>query len=905
MISQEWRRFVGPATEALWAAFSPDGRRVVSCGVPDRDQCAIWLWDLASGQMIRGFQTHPAQVEEGGAAWVEQVAFSPDGRQILSAGRDRRLRLWDAETGKEIRQFLGHQSEFGDIAFSPDGKRAVSVGAFWGLPGHSPDYSIRVWDVATGAELKRILGHKSSVTAVEFPHDGRRIVTGSDEGLFVWDAATGNLLKHLGEGTAKVFAVAVSPDGRHALTGNHNDHAESALSLWDLETGKVLRHFSGHEGLIYSVAFSHDGRRVVSSSGGAYSDKRYVSSPDNTVRLWDVESGHELCRFVGHSTQVQPVAFSPDDRLILSASRDTTVRLWEVPADLLGTRDSKSQEVKAPQPPATAPVREITRETRKFLGHTGLVNGVAFSPDGRLIASGGCQDGRDCTIRIWDVADGHEIRRWDSHMTGVWSVAFSPDGRSLLSGGKDKVARLWNVETGKEIRKFEGRAGWVYSVAFSPDGRRAISSSAFGDDALHLWDVESGAELRRLEGQRNVFSVAFSSDGKRVLSGGQDNAVILWDAASGKLLRRLEGHRAEIHGVAISPDGRLAISGGWADQVKAAGQPFVADPENCVVYVWDLQSGQLIRRLAGHEGAIHSVAFSPDGRYALSGSGGQNIFSTPLTWCDSRDNTVRLWDVHSGRELCRFTGHNFAVKGVAFSPDGRSVLSCGDDTSIRLWEIPRDVLAPQRAASETVKPGQIATATTTPPAPTQDAVREARSFGPTEQGSVHSVALSHDGRYAISGGWGQNHAALGGGDGQATPGLPRARENDCHRRFLAGTVGWRSPAARTARYGCGIESPERKFAALRPTPSASRAWRVSPDGRRLVSCCFDWKDDKDHSIRLWDVSSGRKLREFEQMSFAPRCIAFSPDGRQGSRRAHRRIDARIVGCGDGQADPRT
>jgi caspase domain-containing protein/WD40 domain-containing protein/glucodextranase-like protein len=283
--------------------------------------------------------------------------------------------------------------------------------------------------------------------------------------------------------------------------------------------------------------------------------------------------------------------------------------------------------------------------------NSGIVYSVAFSPDGKTIASGS----GDKTIRLWDVNTGRLIRPLAGHGGIVRSVAFSPDGKTIASGSEDKTIKLWQVSTGKHIRLFNGHTGNVYSVAFSPDGKTLVSSSEEGNEsALRLWDVNTGRPIRSFE-QRNtwVTSVAFSPDGKTIATGSHEQVVKLWDVETGNLIHSFAGHRNTIHSVAFSPDGKTLASGSSDHKVK----------------LWDVKSKKLIRSLDGQD--FNVVAFSPDGKTLAAGG---------------YDRTVKLWDVSDGSLIHSFEGQNYEVHSMAFSPDGKTIASGGSAT-IRVWSI--------------------------------------------------------------------------------------------------------------------------------------------------------------------------------------------------------------------------
>ena len=578
--------------------FSLDGKYVVTGSY---DGIAR-LFDTQTGQEIRQFKAN--NTERG-----VKAIFSPDGQTIFASSNDGTVWSWNIESG-EVGLHLSYDDAPIDIEISSDSKRLL-IGSFTGTP--------QLLDALTGATICQFVGHTAPVWELTFSPDSRYIATGSvDKTARLWKAENCELIRTFNGHTDGVASADFSPDGKYLATGGWDKTAR----LWDVETGQELRQFIGHTCyLVRSVRFSPDGKYLL------------TGNCDKTAKLWDVQTGLALYTFNGHTDQIWTVAFSNDGRYILTGSHDGTARLWNL--------------------------EEVFGEHSQFVGHTDSIWGIAISPDGKLLATGGAGK----STRLWDLQTGKELHTFDT--SDVNSVAFSPNGRYLLIGAGDSSVSLWDIQTKRMVQNFVHdpvNNAMVMGVAFSPDGKYALTS---GQDAYaRRWDVQSGALVTTYGlgtdnpgGLDTLYGVAYSPDGQTVLTGGWDGVMRLYDTQSGKELRQFtEDGMGSIYGVAFSPDGRLAFSGS----------------KDKIARVWDVQTGQVLQRLIGHTAYLYAIASSPDGKLVLT---------------TSADYTARLWDLQTGLELRRFTGHQGPVEWAVFSPDGKTFVTGSDDGTARLWSV--------------------------------------------------------------------------------------------------------------------------------------------------------------------------------------------------------------------------
>ena len=469
--------FIGHTGTVTSVAFSPDGKTLLS-GSSDG---TARLWDVATGV--------PWQIDMEHKETVTSVAFSPNGSTLASGSLDDTIRMWNVGSSVPKHILTGHEYGISTVAFSPDGETLASGGY----------REIRLWDADSGIHKTTLTGHAWGVSSVAFSPDGRTLASGGWENrVNLWDAATGGHRQTLTEYTMEVTSVAFSPDGRTLATGHQGFWGSKTLRLWDVPTGEHRQTLIGHRANVRSVVFSPDGRTLATGSddetvrlweattgalrrtlrGHRGAVRSVAFSPDGrtlasvgsrTIRLWDRVTGTALHILTGQA-YVTSVAFSPDGRTLATGGwrEDQTIRLWDV---------------------ATG------EHWQTLIGYTLGVSCVTFSPDGRMLASGGL-DGQmlannrwklDPTIRLWDAVTSEHKLTLTGHESGASSIAFSPDGRTLASGGGARTIDLWDVATGKHRHTITGHTSRINSIAFSPEGGTLASGNE--DGTVLLWEL--------------------------------------------------------------------------------------------------------------------------------------------------------------------------------------------------------------------------------------------------------------------------------------------------------------------------------------------------------------------------------------------------------------------------------
>ena len=618
-------------------AFSPEGQRAV---VDSRDR-GLALWDLGTGKQMR--LAHPdlppgvGRLGEHEGEGVRWAVFTPDGKQLLSAGDDHLLRLWDLKTGRELRRFVGHEGGVLAVAVSADGRLALSG---------SEDNTLKVWDMATGKELRTFTGHTDKIWSLALSPNGKTALSGSEDHSFrFWDVATGEQIGISEVYDGRVIAVAFSRDGKQALACTHG-----TVRLWDVARHKEVGPTLGDpRTAMHDAVFTPDGKFVL--TGG-----------DRGLKLWEVATAKVVLSCSTPPGHVKGVTVSPDGSRALSIQYRGPVTLW----DLTSGEETRTLT----GPPSPKP----------------YVSAAAFSPDGKLIASAGeadtskwqrlnekaNHDGRKLTLShdnltLWDVATGQVVRRLRGHQDRVACVVFTPDGKHLLSGSRDRTLKLWEVDSGRVVgtlvvpRTIEHPCPEVTALSLSADGKLALSAS--DGRILTLWDLGAGKEVRTFEDDKGAYApVALFPDCKRMVSASADGTLRIWDVPTGECLRTIERPNAKQarpipEQVALSGGGKLVLS---TDAI-----------------IWETATGKVIRRLDEEQGNLTAVALSPDGKQVVTGG---------------KDGSVNLWDIASGRLVRRFFGKGVPeqIWSVMFSPDGKYVLAAAGGGRIKLWDVTSD-----------------------------------------------------------------------------------------------------------------------------------------------------------------------------------------------------------------------
>jgi WD40 repeat protein/DNA-binding SARP family transcriptional activator len=568
-------------------AWSPDGQLLASGGGDN----TIKIWDIRTGQCWKTLTGH--------TNWVWSLAWNPDGQTLASGSQDSTVKCWNVHNGECLTN-SNHADAIRCLAWSPDGQILASGGT---------GKVVELWDISTGNYSAQLQGHTDVVWAIAWHPTGKILASASsDQTIKLWDFSSrvvekdnsivkADYCKTIKGHTGWVTSLVWSPDGQMLFSGS----ADQTIRCWDGINGQCLRILQGHSNWVWSIdCYLLTGQSSAIQTTSQEQATFIVASgaDDETVRLWDVQTGQCLETFQGYRDYAWAITWSPDGQTLASGGISQTVRLWSL---------------------------QTGRCIRTLAGHDEWIYSVAMtndSADGEfsretkpILASGG----RDRTVKLWDVATGSLLKTLQGDQDLVWCVAWKPDEPILAVGSSDNMIRLWDANTKQCLRTLSGHQGWVASIAWSPDGQMLASSSQ--DHTIKLWHAQTGKCLNTLQDHNfQVWSIAWSPKNDLLASGSFNKTIKLWNPYTGECVQTLEGHDNSIFSIAWSSDGNTLASGGTDFTVR----------------LWNVYTGECLMILQGHTNEVMSVAWNPV----------QDILAS-----SSQDETIRLWDTHTGECL--------------------------------------------------------------------------------------------------------------------------------------------------------------------------------------------------------------------------------------------------------------
>ena len=562
------------------------------------------------------------------------LAFSPDGRTLAAGTYDGKIQLWNSETGASKETFAGHTGPISKLFFAQNSETLISTGGNW-----QEDRTIQLWNTETW-ENRTTLPLKVVNNAVVLSPDGNVIAINHSNGIGLWDVNTAKQIANVTDkrlSPYSLYCLVFSPDGGFLAIGNSND-----IYLWDIKTQQFHGSLIGHESSVRFLKFSPDSKILASASRG-HTDQ------GTGIWLWDVEKGQYIATLLGHKEGVRLFEFSPTSDTLVSTSGDLTIRVWDMHAGQLKAA---------------------------LTGHKAELFSLEFSQDGNTLIA---RDW-DGNIHSWDLRTGEYkdvfTGKTDPRTTEFTQVQydrftwyspaiFSADGKTIYCANADNTIWVCDTNTGKLKKKLTGYMFQPYDVVFSPD--RQTVANAGSDNIIHLWMDTGKIKVTLKTNVEKVRPIGFSPDGKILASVGQNN-IQLWDVKvdTAKVVSQRSTLKEVMHLISFIQD-RAPLQ--YQRQLANFAR---------TVRSKEIRSEQYRVTLKGHTGYVGAVVFSPDGKTLASGGSWNNT-------TQKYDTTILLWDLQTAQSKAILTGHASGIRCLGFSPDGKILASGSHDKTIRLW----------------------------------------------------------------------------------------------------------------------------------------------------------------------------------------------------------------------------